>query len=223
MGEEDLSREELLERLAEVRQKLDDVLEHLPDALFETDITEEPRLTYMNRMAYILTGYTEEDFERGIPTEEFFADEEDWQRALELVAGYTGKSLDEKIAYTRSGRQDLYEFRVRRKDGSVFNAETQTSYVLDEEGMPVRIRTLVRDVSERVEAEQERERLIEELQDALSQVKDLKGLLPICAACKKVRDDDGYWSRLEAYLTDHSEIEFSHSICPDCMKAMYPG
>jgi len=66
------------------------------------------------------------------------------------------------------------------------------------------------------------QRLIEELQDALTHVKTLKSLLPICASCRKVRDDDGYWSRLEAYLGEHANVEFSHSICPDCMKAMYP-
>jgi PAS domain-containing protein len=152
----------------------------------------------------------------------FFADEGEYERVLELIREYTRKSLEEKIAYTRSGRQDLYEFRARRKDGTEFCAESQTSYVLDEQGMPVKFRTLIRDVTERVEAERQMQRLIEELQDALAQVKALEGLLPICASCKKVRDDDGYWSRLEAYLGQHSNVEFSHAICPDCMQRMYP-
>jgi PAS domain S-box-containing protein len=173
-------------------------------------------------MAFIITGYSVEDLERGIPARDFFADEGEYERALELIRDYTSKSLEKKVAYTRSGRQELYEFRARRKDGSEFCAESQTSYVLSDDGLPVRFRTLVRDISERVEAEREMQRLIEELQEALAQVKTLKGLLPICAACKKVRDDDGYWSRLEAYLGEHANVEFSHSICPDCMKAMYP-
>jgi len=59
--------------------------------------------------------------------------------------------------------------------------------------------------------------------EALSNVRILRGLFPICASCKKIRDDRGYWSQIESYIRDHSEAEFSHSICPDCMKALYPA
>lgn len=65
-------------------------------------------------------------------------------------------------------------------------------------------------------------RLNVELQDALDQVKQLQGMLPICAHCKKIRDDDGYWHQIESYLRDHSEAVFSHSICPDCFSKHYP-
>jgi AmiR/NasT family two-component response regulator len=67
-----------------------------------------------------------------------------------------------------------------------------------------------------------RERLILELEDTLAQVKTLSGLLPICASCKKIRDDDGYWNQLEAYIQDHSEVVFSHGLCPECAKRLYP-
>jgi hypothetical protein len=67
-----------------------------------------------------------------------------------------------------------------------------------------------------------RERLILELQNALAQVKTLSGLLPICSSCKKIRDDQGYWNQLEVYIQDHSEAVFSHSLCPDCAKKLYP-
>ncbi len=72
-------------------------------------------------------------------------------------------------------------------------------------------------------AEEERERIIGELQKALAQVKTLKGLLPICAHCKKIRDDQGYWNNVEKYIRDRSEVEFSHGICPDCLKEHYPS
>ncbi len=62
-----------------------------------------------------------------------------------------------------------------------------------------------------------------ELQKALTQVKQLSGLLPICASCKKIRDDKGYWNQIESYIRDRSEAEFSHGICPECMKKLYPG
>jgi hypothetical protein len=61
-----------------------------------------------------------------------------------------------------------------------------------------------------------------ELQDALNQVKMLKGLIPICASCKKIRDDKGYWESVEQYISAHSEAQFTHGICPDCMHKLYP-
>jgi Zn finger protein HypA/HybF involved in hydrogenase expression len=60
------------------------------------------------------------------------------------------------------------------------------------------------------------------LQNAMDEIKTLKGILPICSYCKKIRDDKGYWNRLESYLHAHSEVEFSHGICPDCAKKLYP-
>ena len=63
----------------------------------------------------------------------------------------------------------------------------------------------------------------EELSMALGNVKQLSGLLPICASCKKIRDDKGYWNQLEQYISDHSEVGFSHGICPDCVGTMFPG
>lgn len=71
-------------------------------------------------------------------------------------------------------------------------------------------------------AEEEREKLILSLQKALSEVKALSGLLPICSSYKRIRDDRGYWNQMEAYIRDHSEANFSHSICPECAKKLYP-
>jgi DNA-binding response OmpR family regulator len=68
----------------------------------------------------------------------------------------------------------------------------------------------------------ERNRLIGELKDTLTKVKVLSGLLPICANCKKIRDDQGYWNQIETYIRDHSEANFSHSICSDCANELYP-
>jgi GAF domain-containing protein len=74
----------------------------------------------------------------------------------------------------------------------------------------------------RKEVELEREQVIGELKEALRNIKTLKGLLPICASCKKVRDDRGYWDQIETYVSRHSEAEFSHGICPDCVRRLYP-
>ena len=68
----------------------------------------------------------------------------------------------------------------------------------------------------------EREHLISELREALARIKTLSGLLPICAGCKKIRDDKGYWSQVDSYITLHSEARFTHSLCPDCQKKYFP-
>jgi DNA-binding NtrC family response regulator len=84
------------------------------------------------------------------------------------------------------------------------------------------LQSLQKELAERKRVEKERESLIKDLQDALAKVKTLSGLIPICAACKKIRDDQGYWNHIEEYIRDHSEAEFSHSLCPDCAKELYP-
>lgn len=68
----------------------------------------------------------------------------------------------------------------------------------------------------------ERQRLMTELKLALDHIKQLQGLLPICSVCKNIRDDKGYWNRIESYISRHSEAKFSHGICPDCAKKLYP-
>ena len=69
---------------------------------------------------------------------------------------------------------------------------------------------------------EERERLVGQLQEALAQIKGLSGLLPICSSCKRIRDDQGYWNQIEAFIRDHSDADFSHSICPECEQKLYP-
>ncbi|HKJ63896.1 MAG TPA: PAS domain-containing protein [Desulfopila sp.] len=81
---------------------------------------------------------------------------------------------------------------------------------------------VARDISEEKKAREQREQLIRKLEDSLGKVKLLSGLIPICASCKKIRDEKGYWQQVESYIHDHSEAEFSHGICPECGKKLYP-
>jgi response regulator RpfG family c-di-GMP phosphodiesterase len=81
---------------------------------------------------------------------------------------------------------------------------------------------LTNEIAERKRAEEEREQLIGELKDALSKIKVLTGFLPICANCKKVRNDKGHWESIEDYIRERSEAKFSHGICPECGKKLYP-
>jgi len=79
------------------------------------------------------------------------------------------------------------------------------------------------EIAERKKVEAEREQLIDDLENALQQVKTLSGLLPICAGCKKIRDDQNKWHSVESYIMDHSQAEFSHGLCPDCIKIYFPN
>ena len=72
------------------------------------------------------------------------------------------------------------------------------------------------------QTDKEKSKAIERLNKALEEVKTLSGFLPICASCKKIRDDNGYWNQIEAYISGHSEAEFSHGICPECCQKLYP-
>ena len=80
----------------------------------------------------------------------------------------------------------------------------------------------IRYAVERSRVERRLEQAIDDLEDALDNIKTLQGLLPICSWCKSIRDDKGYWNRLESYIRDHSSAEFSHGICPSCSKLHYP-
>lgn len=75
---------------------------------------------------------------------------------------------------------------------------------------------------ERKKIESEKKLLIKELQLALKKIKVLQGLLPICASCKRIRDDKGYWNQIEVYISKHSNADFTHGICPDCVAKLYP-
>jgi|GEM_PF-1278004 len=78
------------------------------------------------------------------------------------------------------------------------------------------------EIEEKNKVELEREKLIEDLKEALAKIKSLSGLLPMCASCKKIRNDKGYWEQVETFISNHSEAEFSHSLCPECLKTLYP-
>lgn len=80
---------------------------------------------------------------------------------------------------------------------------------------------LADEIEERKQAEEEKEKLIQDLTKALEEIKILRGILPICSSCKKIRDDGGYWTQIEQYLGEHTEADFSHSLCPDCIHSLY--
>ena len=142
--------EALRAELAAARHELDDLKANLPDALVEGDIASE-RVTHMNRLACLLFGYTPEEAAR-LSAGDIFV-EGDYEHARHLLAETLARGTAEGGPYRRAGKQDLREFRLRRKDGSTFAAEIQSSIVVDHSGQPVGVRTLVRDISARKELE----------------------------------------------------------------------
>jgi signal transduction histidine kinase/DNA-binding response OmpR family regulator len=158
----DISVQDLESELARVQGEFRDFLFHLPDALLEISLIP-PHLEYMNRMAYILFAYTQEDFERGIALPELFAEGE-YERAIEIVAGFMQRIGEN--GYERTDTQDLFEFLMRRKDASTFWAQTLSAFVLDEQNLPVRLRIMIRDVSEQKANEEALRQAKEAAEDA---------------------------------------------------------
>lgn len=126
-----------------------------------------------------------------------------------------------KYAQIREQGSGTVETRFQCKDGRVIDV-LLSSTPLDPVDLSVGVTFTALDITRSKQAERERERLIVELQEALTKIKTLRGLIPICAACKKIRDDQGYWNSLEAYIQEHSDAVFTHSICPDCAGKLYP-
>ena len=116
---------------------------------------------------------------------------------------------------------EILKLEAVHRDGHTLPVETHVNFILDEQENPVEILGVVRDVSKQKEMEEEREKLIQHLQEALKEIKTLRGILPICSVCKKIRDDKGYWQQIESYIHAHSEAEFSQGICPECAKNVY--
>lgn len=111
---------------------------------------------------------------------------------------------------------------VRSNDSDTVYVEITASPIKDAEGKIVAGIEVARNITERKQLEKERDKLIRELQNALAEIRTLKGIIPICSSCKKIRNDIGHWEQMEVYVSRHSAAEFSHSICPDCAKRIYP-
>jgi PAS domain S-box-containing protein len=122
-----------------------------------------------------------------------------------------------------SGKEWRGEFHNKKKNGELYWESASISPIRDLAGRVTHYVAVKEDITARKQAEAERDQLVQDLQNALANVKSLSGLLPICAGCKKIRDDKGYWSQVESYIQKHSEATFTHGMCPDCVKKWYPG
>ncbi len=119
-----------------------------------------------------------------------------------------------------TGQVEPFETRGARADGTPIDLNVYISSY--QQGGEELVLVILCDITERKRALIEKEHLITELREALSKVKELRGLLPTCASCRKIRDEAGDWHDMETYICEHSEADFSHGLCPHCAKRLYP-
>jgi PAS domain S-box-containing protein len=135
----------------------------------------------------------------------------------EKVMSISCKLIEKKIPLFQ------VEKRCLKKDGETLWANIITTALFDRAGKKILYALcMIKDISDRKVAEQEREGLISELQEAMARIKTLTGLLPTCAWCRKIRDDKGNWKRVETFIEEHSDAYFTHGICPECLKKHDP-
>jgi len=203
----DITQHKLAEdALRESENKFRDLAEK---SLVGIYLIQDEVFKYVNAKLAEILGFTVDEMLDGMGPKDTTLPE-DWPIGEAILL----KRLSSEIKDAR------FEFRIIRKNRETRNVEIHSS-LTTYQGEPAIIGTMV-DITERKQVEEERERLILELQSALSRIKTLGGLLPICSSCKKIRNDKGYWEQIEVYIRDHSELDFSHGICPDCMKKLYP-
>ncbi len=172
-----------------------------------------------NRAAERLLGYSAAEVV-GIATPMLWRDQSELARAAEdlskKLGAPVGPGFDAIAKKVQVESVDEGEWTYIRKDGSRFPCLAVVTALGKHDGDFSGFIGLFRDISERRKHDQEREQLIAQLKSALAEVKTLHGLIPICAWCKNVRSDSGYWQTVEQYVRSHSDASFSHGVCPDC-------
>jgi len=207
-----LYKHEMENKLAENERWLATTLNSIGDAVIATDA--RGFIIFMNPAAEVLTGWRQvEAIGLELPAVFNVIDTETGKvfenQALKAVT--TGKAI------TLSNHSLL----LSKNNRNIPIADT-VAPIRDEQGNIAGAVLVFQDIGERRKAEEEREQLIAELQDALDTIQVLTGIIPICASCKKIRDEEGDWQSIELYIRDHSTVEFSHGICPDCAAKLYP-
>lgn len=164
-----------------------------------------------------------------------------WNPGAEKMFGYTAAEMinqpmlrllpkgceDEELtilARLRGGERICNFITTRRhKEGRLIRVSLTISPVRDDRGRIIGASKIARDVTPEFEQMIAQNALIDRLQNALAEIKALRGLLPICMHCKKIRDDQGFWQQMEAYFHAHTNVEFSHGLCPECLNRHYEG
>jgi len=185
----------------------------LPDAFVEAELASL-RVTYMNRMAFIVFGYTPADLAAGLTGAQLLAPRE-ITRALEMIRERAATSRASGEPYERTGTQDLNEQLLLRKDGTAFWAETSSSFGLDQAGVPTLLRTLIRDISARRPTQTG-----DETPDAIEERPSERGrhLVAVCPGCQRLGDASGAWLDLHTYAHEVARARAYEPCCPDCRR-----
>ncbi|MFW6205729.1 MAG: PAS domain-containing protein [Gemmatimonadota bacterium] len=128
----------------------------------------------------------------------------------------------EDEASNRSGKPFRSEVRIVMPDGGVKWIQLSSMPSPQSFQGQVLWSGVILDITEKKQADEERDRLVAELQDALARIRKLEGIIPICGFCKRIRDPDGRWQQVEVYIRRHSDTDFSHGVCPECRTEHYP-
>jgi len=206
-----LYKHEMERKLRQHERWLAATLSSIGDAVIATDA--QGRIELMNPAAEALTGW-----QQGQVSGEY------WTKVFNILQETTPPLGQDPASQALPQGTTAGQTRhiLITEDGREVPIGDSVSPIKDEKGTITGAVLIFRDVSREMQAQQAREELIAELQEALDKVKTLSGLLPICSSCKKIRDDQGYWQQVEVYIQDHSDAEFSHGICPDCARKLYP-
>ena len=181
-------------------------METASDAMHITD--KDGKFTWVNESMVRTFGYSKKEI-IGMHTTQLLTKE-----TLENTFKPKAKELLTKGEIT-------FEDTLIAKDGREIYGELKVVAFYDSDGKYAGSREVFRDLTERRKLEEQREQLIKELQESLAKVKTLSGLLPMCAWCRKLRDDKGYWLNVEQYISTHTLAEFTHGICPECEKKYF--
>jgi PAS domain S-box-containing protein len=199
-------------RILESEERYRRLTQALTDYMYTVRVEDGVPVETVHSPACIaVTGYTQEEFKRDPYLWLTMVEEPDRARVL-----------DQASQVLIGGAVSPLEHRIIRKDGTRRWVRNTPVPRMNGSGKVASYDGLVQDITVRKVSEEEREKLVRELQDALASVKTLSGMLPICASCKKIRDDAGYWTQVEAYLMKHTDAHFSHGLCPDCAETLYP-
>jgi PAS domain S-box-containing protein len=202
-------RKKITEKLRESEERFRRIFEDGPLGMMISDLHFST--LKVNKAFCEMLGYSEQELlERNI---EDITYPEDVEKSVKL----SKQALRGKIPLFS------IEKRYVKKTGEILWVNLTATTIRDQEGSVLYAMSMVEDISERKAAEQERELLISQLQDALANIKTLKGLIPICAWCKQIRDDKGYWKKVETYIEEHSDASFTAGICPKCLHKEDPA
>jgi PAS domain S-box-containing protein len=191
------------------------IITTMSDMLAITDA--HGNLVSINTAVTLKLGYSESDLLRRSLTTILHAEN---AAVISPMAHSDRTVIQNDISHAMSVGQ--YGGKLIAKDGRAIPAGIVVTRLMKSNHRLVGYVVIARDMTDWKRAEEEKSILIAELQDALSNIKSLKGMIPICSSCKKVRNDRGSWQMVEEYICEHSEADFSHGICDDCLHRLYP-